>query len=108
VAIRARTSGSGEEQWPSVDGDTEIGESGASNVERDLTVANLSTIELYSQHAKAPENATQKARSNIEPMSVDTRIEGMLSSPVLGNLWYLCMEMLGGYNCGAAAATCQV
>jgi hypothetical protein len=101
VATRARTSGLGEEQWPSVDGDTEIRGSWAGNVDRYLTVANLRTIELYNQHAKAPENATQRARSNIEPMSVDTRIGGMLSSWVLGNLWYLCMEMLGGYNCGA-------
>jgi hypothetical protein len=78
VATRARTSGLGEEQWPSVDINTEIGESGASNVDRELTVANLRTIELYNQHTKAPENATQRARSNIEPMSVDTRIGGML------------------------------
>jgi hypothetical protein len=101
VATRARTSGLGEIQGPSIDGDTEIGESGASNVDRDLTVANLRTIELYNQHEKAPEHAAQRARSNIEPMSVDTRVGGMLSSRVLGNLWYLCMEMFGGYNCGA-------
>jgi hypothetical protein len=63
-----------------------------------LTVA-LRTIEIYNQHAKTPENATQ-TRSNIEPMSMDTRIGGMLSSRVLGNLWYLCVDMLGGYNCG--------
>jgi hypothetical protein len=74
VATRARTSGLGEEQWPSVDGDTEIKESGASNADRDLTVANLRIIELYNQHAKAPENATQRVHSNIESMSVDTRI----------------------------------
>jgi hypothetical protein len=40
VATRARTSGLGEEQGPSIDGDIEIRESGASNVDRDLTVAN--------------------------------------------------------------------
>jgi hypothetical protein len=74
-----RTSGLGEEQWLSVDGYTEIRESGASNADRDLTVANLRTIELYNQYAKAPDNATQRAHSKIEPMSVDTRIGGMLS-----------------------------
>jgi hypothetical protein len=108
VATRARTSGLGEEQWPGVNGKTEIRESGASNADRDLTVENLRTIELYHQHAKAPENATQRARSNIEAMSVDTRTGGMLSSRVPGNLWYLCMEMLGGYNCGAGRSCCDV
>jgi hypothetical protein len=107
VATQARTSKLGEEQWPSVDGDTEIRESGASNVDRDLTVANLRTIELHNQHAKAPENATQ-THSNIEPMSVDTRIGGMLSSRVPGNQWYLCVEMLGGHNCGAGRSCCDM
>jgi hypothetical protein len=37
----------------------------ASSVDRDLTVANLRTRELYIQHAKVAENATQRARSNI-------------------------------------------
>jgi hypothetical protein len=100
--------GLGEEQWPSVDGDTEIRESGVSNVDRDLTVAKLRTIELDDQHAKAPENATQRARSNIEPMSVDARIGGILSSRMLGNLWYLYMEMLGGYNCGTGRSCCDM
>jgi hypothetical protein len=48
-----------EEQWPSID--RQIREYVASNVDRDLTVANLRTRELYFQHAKAAENATRRA-----------------------------------------------
>jgi hypothetical protein len=48
----------------------------ASNVDKDLTVANLRTRELYFQHAKAAENATQRACNNIKPMGVDARIGG--------------------------------
>jgi hypothetical protein len=69
LATLARTSGLVEEQWPSTDRETEIRENVASNVDRDLTVVNLRTRELYIQYAKAAENATQRAR-------VDARIGG--------------------------------
>jgi hypothetical protein len=90
VATLVRNSGLVEEQRRGIDGETEIRQSGASNVDRDLMVGFEDQRTLYA--CKGPGNATQSARSSIKPISVDARIGGMLSSRVTGNLWYLCMK----------------
>jgi hypothetical protein len=52
LATLARTFRLVEEQWPSTDGETEIRENVASNIDRDLKVR---TRELYIQYAKGAE-----------------------------------------------------